>query len=294
MGSRGREFESRHPDKVSKSILITGATSGIGYYATKILTERGWIVWAGYRDKNGRIKLSQISTKLVRPIRIDVTDIKSIIEAKRTITKSKIPLYVLCNNAGIAYGGPIELLDIAELQNAFDVNFFGPVRMIQSFLPLLRKTSGRIINIGSLSGLIGIPFEVPTSSPKFALEGMSDSLRREIVKQNITLSIIEPGPMQTEIWPKSINKSLKLLKNKRKELSMYKNATDKLLSLFNEDSKLLIPLSSIKKPLLHAVENRHPKRRYLVYKYNLVLKLLIIFLPDRLLDWLSKKILWSR
>jgi NAD(P)-dependent dehydrogenase (short-subunit alcohol dehydrogenase family) len=275
----------------SRSILITGATSGIGMYAANLFAQRGWIVWAGYRNEKGRVLLSKINPKQIRPIRIDVTDIQSITQAHATITKSKIPLHVLCNNAGIAFGAPVELLDIGEVQKAFDVNFFGPLRMIQVFLPLLRQTSGRIVNIGSVSGLVGIPFEVPTSAPKFALEGMSDALRREIIDQNVSVSIIEPGIIRTEIWPKSIRLSLKLLKSKQEKLKLYKQATDNLMDLFEKNSKVFAPLHILKKPLIHAVESRNPKRRYLVYRYSIVLRLLITFLPDILVDLLFRKVL---
>lgn len=280
--------------KTSRAILITGATSGIGKYATNLFAQRGWIVWAGYRNADAKTHLSQMNSLLIRPIPIDVTDDKSIAHARKTITKTGIPLNVLLNNAGVAFGAPIELLNIKETQKAFDVNFFGPIRMIQAFLPLLRQTSGRIVNISSLSGILGVPFEVPTSSSKFALEGMSDSLRREIKSQNISVSIIEPGFIKTEIWKKSIHLSLKLLKNKQKELSIYKEATDKYISLFENNPTLFDSLSILRKPLIHAVENKYPKNRYLVYRFSIILKILVRFLPSGLIDWMFDKILLFR
>lgn len=274
-----------------KSVLITGATSGIGYYAVKVLAQRGWIVWAGYRNLIGKSKLLKIKSSLIHPVKIDVTNQQLINKSCETIQKSKIPLHALINNAGVAFGGPIELLDMRQLQKAFNINFFGSIRMIQTFLPLLRETKGRIINISSISGLIGIPYLVPTSSSKFALEGMSDSLRREVERQGIKVSIIQPSIIDTGIWNKSINLSLELLKDKNRRLDLYRSSTDNLLNLFKKYKKPFAPLSSIKNPLIHASESNYPKRRYLVYKHSFLIKLFVNFTPEWLKDCLFKKVL---
>ena len=229
----------------NKSILITGASSGIGKYTTEILAERGWIVWAGYRNEKDKNELLKIDN--VRPVKLGVTDVGSIVQVKEIIENSKIPLNVLFNNAGIAVGGPIEMLDIEDIKKVYDVNVFGYVRMIQNFLPLLRQSSGRIINMSSMGGLVGVPFLMPYSSSKFAIEGISDSLRRELYNQNIQISVIEPGPIKTSIWKKSLENSDAVFNFDNKILKLYQPAVKNLNSLIKNNNDFAVSLNKLKK-----------------------------------------------
>jgi short-subunit dehydrogenase len=274
----------------NKSILITGASSGIGKYATEVFALRGWIVWAGYRDEKIKEELLKIHAN-VRPLKIDVTDMDLIIKSKEAIEKSGIQLNILFNNAGLAFGGPIEVLDIEEVKKVYDVNFFGYLRMIQTFLPLLRKSHGRILNMSSLAGLVGVPFLMPYSSSKFAIEGMSDGLRRELLSQKISVSVIEPGPIKTGIWEKSLVSSKEFLKNKSGITTLYEPAVGNFVSLLHKNDSFSVSQKKLKKALIHACENSHPRLRYLVYKNNYVLKFLIQITPNRLLDFLFRKVL---
>ena len=141
-------------NNLRKSILITGASSGIGKYMTEILAKRGWIIWAGYRDEKGKNELLKIKSEKIYPLEIDVTNNQLIIEAKKIIENSGFTLNAIFNNAGIAIGGPVEILNIEDVKKVYEVNFFGLIRIIQVFLPLLRQSQGRIINMSSIGGLI--------------------------------------------------------------------------------------------------------------------------------------------
>ena len=108
----------------------------------------------------------------------------------------------LVNNAGIAYGGPVEFLELDELRRAFEVNFFGVIAVTQAFLPALRVGHGRIVNMSSNSGLVAAPFLSPYTTSKWALEALSDALRVELDPWKIRVVVIEPGAINTPIWTK--------------------------------------------------------------------------------------------
>ncbi len=273
-----------------KTILITGASSGIGKYTAEVLVMRGWIVWAGYRSGKDKEVLEKIHQN-IHPLKIDVTRMDLITQSKEIIEKSGIPLTVLFNNAGMALGGPIEALDIEEVKKVYDVNFFGYLRMIQTFLPLLRKSHGRILNMSSLAGLVGVPYLMPYSSSKFAIEGMSDGLRRELSNQNIFVSVIEPGPINTGIWEKSLAPSEEIIKYNLQITELYQPAVGNFTKLLHKNDSFTVSQERLKRVIIHACENPHPQTRYLVYKANVFLKILIQITPNRLLDYLFSKVL---
>ncbi len=275
---------------MKKSILITGASSGIGKYSAELLAKRDWIVWAGYRKETDRKRLLQTGLKRIKPIKIDVTDEKTIIKAKEIIIKSKTPLHALFNNAGVALGAPVEALDIQEIKSLYEVNFFGVIRMTKTFLPLLRESSGRIINMSSMSGRICFPFMSPYSSSKYALESLSDGLRREIKGQGVKVAIIQPGIIKTAIWEKSITKSKKAIENSE-ILDIYQPALDKFLNKSENNDRYAVPIEKLGKAIIDAAENKKPKTRYLVTKNNLVIKIMLKILPDKTKDFLLKLII---
>jgi NAD(P)-dependent dehydrogenase (short-subunit alcohol dehydrogenase family) len=273
---------------MQRSILITGASSGIGRYATEVLANRGWIVWAGYREESIRDELLKIHPQNVHPILIEVTDIHTIYKAKELIEASGIQLNVLFNNAGIAIGGPIEVLNVEEVQKVFDVNFFGYLRMIKVFLPLLRKSHGRIINMSSLAGLVGVPFLMPYSSSKHAIEGMSDGLRRELFNQKIQVIVIEPGPIKTMIWKKALKDSSNVLEQNQVVLNHYQPTVGNFAVLLEKNEKFSVPLKKLRWAIIHSTGSPNPRLRYLVYRNNILLKTLILLTPNRFLDFLFR------
>lgn len=272
-----------------QSILITGASSGIGRYATELLSGRGWIVWAGYRNERDGEELSKL--KNVRPLKLDVTDENLILQAKETIEQSDIPLLILFNNAGLALGGPIEAIPVEEVKKIYDVNFFGYLRMIQTFLPLLRKNHGRILNMSSLAGLVGVPFLMPYSSSKFAIEGMSDGLRRELRGQHVFVSVIEPGPIKTGIWGKSLKFSESTLKSDSEIIKHYEPTVGNFTKLLYKNDSFSVSQTRLARAIIHACESDRPRVRYLVYQNNIILKFLIWVTPTRLLDFLFGSVL---
>ena len=137
-------------------------------------------------------------------IRLDVTDVDSVARCAREVTEALngSPLTALVNNAGVPVSGPIEFVDLAEVRAGLEVNVLGVIAVTQAFLPLLRASRGRIVNMSSVSGRVAHPFIGVYSATKFALEAISDALRRELLSAGVDVVLVEPGSVQTPIWDK--------------------------------------------------------------------------------------------
>ena len=194
-----------------KKIVITGVSTGIGYSSAKILCDSGYFVYGSVRkDKEGN-KLSSEFGDNFQPLIFDVTDSKAILASAKKVQgdlKHGECIAGLVNNAGIALGGPVTLIDTEVFRKQFEVNFFGLIDVTKAYLPLLGASKesseqGKIINISSISGKHSHPFIAPYTASKFALEAFSDSLRRELMIYGIDVILIEPGPIKTAIWDKT-------------------------------------------------------------------------------------------
>ena len=183
-----------------KSVFITGASSGIGLATAEYLAVQGFHVYAGARVTG---TLEGLSKNLnITPVKLDVTNAADIIEVKRIIEEKGTGLFGLINNAGIAKAGALMDVSVEDLRTQFEVNLFGVHQITQAMFPLLLKAKGRIVMMSSDSGFFATPFFGPYCSSKFALEGYSDSLRREITPYGVKVIIIEPGRITTPIWDK--------------------------------------------------------------------------------------------
>jgi NAD(P)-dependent dehydrogenase (short-subunit alcohol dehydrogenase family) len=184
------------------TVLITGANGGVGTALTKTLADDGWRVLAGVRSLEAAASLGG---RNVTPIQLDVTDDDSIAAAADRIGRivGSDGLDALVNNAGIIVQGPLELVPLHALRRQFEVNVIGQIAVTQAFLPLLRRASGTIVNMGAASGRVTIPMLGPISSSKTALASLTDALRMELKHQGVKVTIVEPGAMETEIFSKS-------------------------------------------------------------------------------------------
>ncbi|KYG61024.1 hypothetical protein AZI85_08670 [Bdellovibrio bacteriovorus] len=270
-----------------KQVLVTGASTGIGFDLTKNLCEKGYRVWAGVRRPEVLQSLQSRFPDKLSVLKLDVTsdeDIQNAFEKIRRTINTQDEL-ILVNNAGIAVGGPIEALPLKEWQDLFDVNVFAPIRLTQVFLPLLRETKGRIINVGSISGQISTPFLSPYCSSKFALRSFNDSLRRELLPLGVKVVLFEPGPVRTEIWSKSISHSEDQQKGMSDEMrKVYGPQLEALKQGVLETVKTAIPVEDVTKAMLHAIESKKPERYYLLGKNVKIFALMSRFLPAALID----------
>lgn len=269
------------------SLLITGASSGIGRACVLHMDRLGWRVFAGVRREADADSLRAESSGGLTPLLLDVTDSKSVKEAMQVVDKSvgEAGLSGLVNNAGVPYGGPIEYLNVNEVRHVFEVNYFGVIAVTQAFIPLLRCARGRIINMSSISGLTSSPFLSPYSTSKFALEALSDSLRVELSPWGIKVAVIEPGPIATPIWNKAGDVIQNLVEGASPEgLRLYGGLYGAMAGLFETHG---IPAEEVAKAVAHALTARRPKTRYAVGT-NAGSVRLFRLLPDRLRDRLIR------
>lgn len=189
--------------KAAQVVLITGANRGIGYSVVKRLANEGYIVYAGARKTSSLNQLLQACEQFpghIHIIEIDVTDQSQVDNAVNTVITKEGRIDVLVNNAGIEMLGSIENHTIEEAKRLFDVNFFGPMRLSQAVLPFMRdQNSGRIIQISSRSGFRPLPSISVYAATKYALEGISETMATTLKPWNIKVSLIEPGPVSTEM-----------------------------------------------------------------------------------------------
>jgi len=266
------------------SVLITGASTGIGKACALHLDKSGVKVFAGVRKKSDGELLINAASHGLQPIHIDVTDNASIESAFTLIEEDLTPsgLTGLVNNAGIVFGGPLEFINIDEFRKLIEVNLIGAVSVTKAFLPLLRKEKSRIVNISSISGRIALPFVGPYTASKFGLEAITDSLRLELKPWKIPVSIIEPGDVSTPIWEKSSGNITASANTLPEEAHKRYGPVFKKIE---DVSRHGFPPEKIAKTLEHALFHPKPKTRYLVGIDAKVLTV-ISCLPVRMRDFI--------
>ena len=186
-------------------VVVTGTSTGIGAATALHLADSGFHVLAGVRgEAEGEAMLAETPERLT-PILLDVTDAGSIAAATATVAAivGKRGLAGLVNNAGIGVPAPLEFQPMADFRRQLEVNLFGPVAMIQAFLPAIRKGRGRIVNVGSIGGMLVLPLNGAYSASKFGIRAISDALRLELRQWNIHVSLIEVAPVRTAIFGKT-------------------------------------------------------------------------------------------
>ncbi len=180
-----------------KSILVTGASTGIGRKIVERLAADGYFVYAGARKDKDLAELSAIRN--VQGVRLDVTRTDEIAAAVETVRKGGRGLYGLVNNAGVAVAGPLVNTREADLHFLMDTNVYGPFRVTNAFMPLIEQSKGRVVTIGSISGILAGPLLGAYSMSKHAIEAYGDTLAEELVASGVGVSIVEPGGFKSEI-----------------------------------------------------------------------------------------------
>src|SRR5215472_11203589 len=196
--------------KHMQSVVITGASTGIGHACAKLLLDKGYHVFGSVRKQADADRLKTEFGANFTPLLFDITDEAAVLAAARDVraTLNGETLAGLVNNAGIAVGGPVLELSADEFRRQMNVNVIGPIIATQAFGPLLgtdrelKGPKGRVVMISSVAGKNGNPLTSAYSASKHALEGLSESLRRELMMFGIDVVIIAPGPVKTPIWSK--------------------------------------------------------------------------------------------
>jgi NAD(P)-dependent dehydrogenase (short-subunit alcohol dehydrogenase family) len=248
-----------------RSVLVTGASTGIGAATVRALADQGFEVFAGFRTLDNVVALCEHCPSRIFSLQLDVTDEKSIHSALKCVQSMVAGrgLYGLVNNAGIALGGPLECVPTADLRRQLEVNVIGPAAVTQACLPLLRQATGRIINISSISGRVALPFVGPYAASKFALRAMSDSLRAEMRPWGIEVVMIEPGQIATPIWEKGIAECQRVQAEWSAEAHEYYDAT--MAALLNHVRRGGgLPPERVADSVVKAMTARRPRTCYVV------------------------------
>ena len=278
-----------------RSVVVTGASSGIGRATALHLATSGRRVFAGVRKGSDGQALTGVATGVLEPLILDVGEQSSIDAAVKTVHDAVgfDGLSGLVNNAGIAISGPLEYLPIEDLRRQLEVNVIGQIAVTQAFLPLIRQAQGRIVNIGSVAGRApSAPLLGPYAASKMAMEALTDSLRAELKPWGILVSIIEPGNIATRIWEKA-DSDFDHLESVMPEEGLRRYA--KLLAGGRKIAKMAdrrgISPEKVARAVEHALTARRPKTRYLVGWDARVRAHIEAVLPDRVRDGIVARIL---
>lgn len=276
------------------SVLITGASTGIGRSIAIFLAQTGHQVFAGVRKVADGVNLKAEESS-VTPVVIDVTSSESIVQCLQEVSKLRDSArpFTLINNAGIVVPGPVEALKLAELRKQFDVNFFGLVETTQAFLPIIRETRGKIVNVSSISGRVSSPFLSAYSSSKFALEALSDSLRQELAPFGVKVVLVEPGPIQSEIWNKGFeNKDRPEVYCNPDRFMIYENRMKRFQKIVSFIAETSIPAINVSRKVAKAIESSNPPIRIIVAALRSRVEMQTgMWLPARIYDKLVAKVL---
>ena len=264
---------------------MTGASTGIGAAIVRHLAGRGFRVFGTVRRAEDEAGLERAG---VTAVRMDVTDTAGIARARGEVERALAgaPLEGLVNNAGIPAAGPLELLPLDDLRRVLEVNLIGALAVTQAFLPLLKVSRGRIVNISSIAGLGALPFMGPYAASKFALEAISDSLRRELLPFGVRVIVIEPGSFQTAIWSK-----VEAMDLSRYAGTPYESVVDRFRRAVLRGAERAPPPVKVVRAVWRALNARRPPLRVIVTPHGW-LDRIPLWIPDRWLDWLIQRFLW--
>ncbi len=261
-----------------KVVLITGASSGFGKVAAEYLSQKDYKVYGTSRNPSTQIKMYKM-------IQMNVNDKTSVAKGVRYILDKEGTIDVVVNNAGFGIAGSLEGTSVKEIKSQFETNFFGVLKVCKKVIPIMRsQQSGYIINISSIAGLIGVPFQGAYSASKFALEGLTEVLRMEVKPFGIHMVLIEPGDFNTEFTANRIKTK------QSQDNSIYSERFKRALNIIEEDEKNGSKPDKIVLLIERIINNPSPRLRYmtgpLVQRIAVHLKK---FLPARFFEWIITK-----
>jgi NAD(P)-dependent dehydrogenase (short-subunit alcohol dehydrogenase family) len=248
-----------------RAVVVTGASSGIGRSCALRLDAAGWQVFAGVRSPADGDALRAAASGRLVPVRVDVTDIGSVQQLASIVSTAvgADGLQGLVNNAGVATGGVLEAVDLAEFRHVLEVNVTGQLAVTQRLIPLLRLGRGRIVMMSSISGRSALPIMGPYAASKHALEALTDTLRLELHPWGIHVSAVEPGTIATPIWAKALLTAENLVARYSVEaLTLYRPLIDAMLAGLGKVRGA--PVELVSDAVMHALQARRPKTRYVV------------------------------
>jgi len=272
----------------SRAVLITGCSSGIGLYCAQQLQRQGYLVIATARKAEDVAQLKQLGLQSLQLDLNNSVSIKNAMIRLQAITQGK--LYALFNNGAYGLPGAVEDLSREALRAQFETNVFGTLELTNMVLPLMRAQGhGRIIQNSSILGFAAMPYRGAYNCSKFALEGLTDTLRQELTGSNIHVSLIEPGPILSDFRKNALNAFNQYID---KDNSAHKENYESMLQRLNKDGAA-VPFTlgpdAVYKKLLHALQSPRPRARYYVTKPTYIMGYLKRLLSTRAMDWVLMK-----
>ncbi len=273
----------------TRSILITGCSSGIGYHVAHGLQKAGYRVFATARKPEDVTRLQQEG---LESLLLDLNDSSSITDAVQKVLKlTDGKLYAVFNNGAHGQPGAVEDLTVEALRHQFEVNVFGTHELTRQIIPVMRKQGeGRIIQNSSVLGLVVLPYRGAYNSSKFALEALSDTLRLELANTNIFVSSIEPGPITSRFRMNSHKMFEKYIDWKN---SIHQQTYNKMQETLLKEGSVMpftLPPESVLKRVKHALEAKYPQHHYYITVPTYVLVTLKRLLPHRIMNWILRKV----
>ncbi len=250
-----------------RSVLVTGASTGIGRATALRLDAGGWRVFAGVRREADAESLSEAGSDRLVPVMLDVTDAAQIAAAAAQIaaTSDGAGLDGLVNNAGVAIPGPLETLSIEDFRRQIEINLTGQVAVTQALLPLVRKAHGRVVFISSIGGRIAFPLAGAYHAAKFGVEAVGDVFRQELRPWDISVSIVEPGSIDTPIWERGEREAETIGDRAHSDQeALYGKAIAGYRKVVKSLAERGIPPEKVAEVVEHALSASRPRTRYLV------------------------------
>jgi NAD(P)-dependent dehydrogenase (short-subunit alcohol dehydrogenase family) len=264
------------------TVLITGASSGIGQATALRLARGGWNVLAGVRRREDGERLArEAPAGRVEALELDVTDSAQIAAAAARFDGAGLD--ALVNNAGIGVGGPLEVLGEEEWRRQFDVNFFGQIAVTRALLPALRSARGRIVFISSIGGKVAMAFNGPYAASKHAIEAVGDALRVELHRSGVQVALVEPGSIATPIWEKGRGEADRMQIPPALDRE-YGDIPEKMDKVLEETGRRGIPPEAVAEAIDKALGARRMPARVLVGRDARAMLAVKRLLPDRAFD----------
>lgn len=270
-----------------KAVVITGASSGIGRACALTLDNNGFRVFAGVRKEADGAALRAEASEALTPVYIDVTDEASIAALAEQVASAAggAGLAGLVNNAGTTLPGPVEYLPLSGFRRQLEVNLVGPLAATQALLPLLRAGHGRVVNVTSAAGKVGVPLMAPYVAAKHGLEGLSDVLRLEFLQLGVQVSVIEPGFIATEMGGKLRRDTVAAIHALPEEgQRRYGPQLEAIAENISQHAASGSEPQVVADAVLHALTSDKPRTRYPVGEGAKRMLMLRRILPDRGFD----------
>ncbi|MFN8164342.1 MAG: SDR family oxidoreductase [Solirubrobacterales bacterium] len=247
-----------------RSVLVTGASTGIGRAAALRLDSAGWRVFAGVRREADAGALREKASSALAPLFLDVTDAGQVAAAAELIGAEGGGLDGLVNNAGVAIPSPLETIPIDDFRRQIEVNLTAHVAVTQALLPAIRLARGRVVFISSIGGRIAFPLTGAYHAAKFGIEAVGDVFRQELRPWGISVSIVEPGSIDTPIWERGERTAEEVGARSPQRDSLYGKTIENYRKVIRDTAERGIPAEEVARVIEHALDAKRPRSRYLV------------------------------